>query len=188
MEPRGEGILNSLLSSISSDEKRVRLIAAIGLIGILLIFAGGMKKDENTPEKSGDSSAQFVADTEVRLEKILSQVTGVGQVDVLITLENGRQSVYAMNEKQSDEAVSTYSNGEISKSEQTGDTEQSYLLVDTGSGKAPLELTSSEPTVRGVLVVCEGAHSAVVKKSVFDAVTTSLGVGANQVCILEYKS
>ena len=125
---------------------------------------------------------------ETRLQKILSQVSGVGQADVLITLENGRRSVYAVNEKQSDEAIATYANGEISKSEQTGDTEQSYLLVDNGSGKTPVELTSTEPTIRGVVVVCEGAKSPVVKKNVLDAVTTSLGVGANQVCILESKS
>ena len=148
-----------------------------------------MKTTDTKNEKvKEDSSSKYVGEMEIRLEKILSQVSGVGQADVLITLENGRRSVYAVNEKQSDEAGATYANGEIAKSEQIGDTEQSYLLVDNGSGKAPLELTSTEPTIRGVVVVCEGAKSSVVKKKVLDAVTTSLGVGANQVCILESKS
>lgn len=189
MEPRLKISTDAFLSRFSSDEKRIKLIASLLLIGILLIFAGGTKSDTLKTEKDDiDTSGKFVSESEARLEEILSSVDGVGRTKVLITLESGRQSVYAVNEKQSDEAVSTYANGEISRSEKTGDIEQSYLLIDTGSGKAPLEITSSEPTIRGVLVVCEGAASSVTKKNVLDAVTTALGIGSDRVCILEYKS
>lgn len=39
------------------------------------------------------------------------------------------------------------------------------------------------PTVRGVLVVCGGSESAVVKQKVTDAVCKALGVSAAKVCV-----
>lgn len=175
-------------SDLAKDEKKVRCIVAAGLLGMLLILLGNFWPTESPGEKSevlDSDSASFVSQTETRLREILSQVQGVGEVDVLVTLESGRKAVYAVNEKQTQEAVTTYADGAPSREEETGGMEQSYLLVDSGGGKSPLVLTNAEPVIRGVVVVCGGAQSPVTREAVMDAVTTALGIGANQVCILK---
>jgi stage III sporulation protein AG len=190
MKSKPNAVFSSWWEKFASDERRVRVVVALGLAGMLLILIGNFvgERGDTAQTQPDDTSASFVSETEERLQQILSQVRGVGKVNVLVTLESGSKAVYAVNEKQTQEVVSTYADGTIFREEETGDLEQSYLLVDSGSGKAPLILTNTEPTVRGVVVVCEGASSAVTRAAVLDAVTTALGVGANQVCILEYKS
>lgn len=172
---------------LASDEKRVRLIAGAGILGMLLILAGnllGEKKESSLNTAESENADSFVAKAEDRLSSLLSEVDGVGKVRVMITLESGSESVYAVNENQTQQAVTTYAGGSPSREEENGKTEQSYLLVDTGSGKAPIRIKSTQPVIRGAVIVCEGASDPVTRAAVSEAVTTALGIGANRVCIL----
>jgi stage III sporulation protein AG len=74
----------------------------------------------------------------------------------MLTLQNGIQYVYAKDEKQSTDSITTYSQGEESKLQQKDDTQQSYILVDSSDGKQPLVVTQLEPKIQGVVVVCDG--------------------------------
>ena len=42
------------------------------------------------------------------------------------------------------------------------------------------------PKVKGVLVVCEGADSSVVKQNVIESVRTVLGVASSRVSVQKY--
>ena len=57
-------------------------------------------------------------------------------------------------------------------------TEESIFSQRETSGSA-----RETPTVRGVLVVCGGSESAVVRQKVTDAVCKALGVSAAKVCV-----
>jgi len=182
-----ENGLFSRLVSRMGEGGRVRLVTAAGLLGILLIFAGGLLGEKKTaaPPAPDRSRADEAAQLEERLAAILSQVQGVGRAEVLITLEAGERTVYAVNEQTSGSRSESGSGGSPDRREETSSSQQSYLLIDGAAGKEPLVLVREGETVRGVVVVCEGGRDAVVRTRVLDAVTTALGVASNRVCVLQ---
>jgi len=174
------GPLSRLIARLS-EEKRVRLVTAVGLAGILLILAGQLLGDRASAPAAQPPAQDEAKALEERLCAILSQVRGVGRVSVLVTLETGERTEYAVNAQQSESRTE----GGGDRREETVSSQRSYLLIDGASGKQPLALSREGARIRGVVVVCEGGRDAVVKTRVTEAVTTALGVASNRVCVLQ---
>ena len=49
----------------------------------------------------------------------------------------------------------------------------------------PVILSKSYPTVKGVVVIAEGAGNSKVKADILEAVTTAFNIASHKVCILE---
>ena len=65
-------------------------------------------------------------------------------------------------------------------------------LIDISSGTATVNTnsftydgTQKEPTVKGVVVVCEGADNSVIVNRVTDAVTKSLNIKTNRISVVK---
>ena len=102
---------------------------------------------------------------------------GVGKAKVLITMEDTGESVYATQEKETSDNRSSYGEGggglQSIQTSRTG--EQSYLLVENQDGKRQALLVSrSEPKVKGVIVICEGAEQPSVRESVKGFMATAV--------------
>lgn len=173
---------------IASSDRRTKIVVALGLAGMALILLSGIWPAKNQTVQNGMTAQQYLEETEQRIGTLLSKVQGVGKVYVMVTLENSVQYVYAKDEKQSASSVMTYADGTPSKSEEKGDTQQSYILVDSSNGKTPLVLTELQPTIKGVVVVCEGAKNPATQQRVISVVTTALGIRSIQVCVIESVS
>ena len=177
----------TMLDSLLANDRRARLVIVMGVVGMVLILASSFwqaVKKEDAVSETAATSQNYVEYHQKRLEGILAKVDGVGAVDVMLTLQNGVQYIYAKDEKQSADSVTTYSQGNESKLQQKNDKQQSYILVDSSNGKRPLIVTELEPKIQGVIVVCQGAKSAVTKQNIIDVVTTALGVMSIQVCVV----
>ena len=170
----------------SITKKHLYYAAVIGLI--LIGLSNILNTPKDTPiEDSSFSISKYCSSEEQRLEKILSHIDGVGNVHVMMTLENGVEYRYAADEKQSEDSVFTYSSGSEnpSKVEQTENSQQSYILIGSSGDKKPLVVTELSPSVKGVVVVCSGASDAVIRHRVTEAVTTALGINSLQVCVIQ---
>ena len=120
----------------------------------------------------------------------MEQMDGVGKVQVLITMEDTGENVYATEERETNDNRSSYGeNGGGLQSIQTSRSgEQSYLLVENQNGKRQALLVSrSEPQVKGVIVICEGAGQPSVCEAVTEAVKTVLHISANRVYVAKAK-
>ncbi len=181
-EQKGHSVLTWL-----HQENRRRLIVALGIAGMLLILVSSWF-DSPKPAASGSGGEtdlqEYLVQTQKQLEQILSGVQGVGRVSVMLTLEQGTEYRYAVNESNAQTSTTTYAEGSVQRVEESGETQQSYLLIDTGTGKGPLVLTKLPPRIKGVVVVCSGAQNPSVVSRVMDVVTTSLGVTSLQVCVV----
>ena len=69
----------------------------------------------------------------------------------MVTLENGVEYVYATQEK-----INTDRQEDDGRISQRDDSDKSIIVVDTEDGKQGLLVTEIQPTVKGVVVVCEG--------------------------------
>ena len=102
-----------LMDAIKAD-KKITLIVCIGLLGMLLLLASEFihlpkKQEAETPSENIQTEYSYAEDLEKRLTNIVSSISGAGKTKVMVTLENGVESVYAADEKQSVERSSVES-------------------------------------------------------------------------------
>ena len=83
--------------------KGVKLAVAIGVLGMVLILlsewlpSGTKETAAEVPQKTTEG---YRAETEARLETLLTGMQGVGSCQVYVTLENGVEYVYAKEQKE----------------------------------------------------------------------------------------
>ena len=165
-----------------------------GLAGLLLLVIAApvkQKEQKKTQEKTTVSQTQEQTDDQIRqsyekqLESVLSQVEGVGAVQVAVAMEStGKKQV----EKDSPEDTSTSSekgDSGTQRSSQTVTTGETTVYEDTGDGGQTHYISSSTyPEISGVIVVCSGASSAVVQERVTKAVQAVLHLAASRICVV----
>lgn len=179
------------LKKLFAGDRKVRLVMALGILGMLLLLASqcaSTAKPGDAPMDGAPQAAneEYIQALEKKMGDLIDSVDGVGKARVMITLESSAQLVYATEEKSRTDRSQDIS-GEDKRKEQSSDDLQSNLvLVDRGSGqKQPLVTTQIEPAVKGVVVVCPGADNKVVGARIVEVVTTALGIGANRVCVVK---
>jgi len=124
----------------------------------------------------------YIAQLEERLERMVTSIDGAGQADVMITLENGVEYVYADEHKTNSDRVEQGGNVEM-----RDDSQRTVVTVDAGDGKTGLLVTEIQPTVRGVVVTCTGARDEAVAAMVTQAVKTALNISDKRVCVIPYS-
>ena len=115
---------------------------------------------------------------------------GVGNAEIMITLEDGGESFYATEDKTEGDSESSYtSDGTLSTIQNRRYAEQEYLLVENSDGRREaLLLSRSEPQVKGVIVICDGADRATVREAVTEAVCTVLHINSTRVYVAKAKA
>ena len=76
-----------------------RLIIAAGILGIALILLSEFWPKETKTTSAKASAEEFVTKTEEKLNQIVGSIQGAGQCQVMVTLENGVEYVYASQQK-----------------------------------------------------------------------------------------
>lgn len=184
-----------------SRKKLIENTAIVIVIGIIVIIAGGSifggnkskepgKAQQNSGSAGGSSltAASSADDTELKLKSLLSQMQGVGKVDVMVTYYTSKEEVPAYdikrNQSSTDEKDSEGGTRRVSEEEY----ESTLAYEDSSSGgKSPVILKELEPEVKGVLVVAEGADSVVVRERVINAVAVLLDVPIHKVQVVQRK-
>ena len=179
----GSGTLTRL-SAFLKGEKGTKIIVAVGLVGMGLILASNFwtPKSDKQVAAAKASAEEFVAKTEAKLAALVGSIEGAGACQVMVTLENGVEYVYATQDKINTNRVED-TNGDSNKVSQKDDSEKSIIVVDTDQGRQGLLVTEIQPTVKGVVVVCQGGDNAAVSQRIVDAITTALNISSKRVCV-----
>ena len=118
---------------------------------------------------------------EKKLEEVLSNMKGAGQVRVMITYQSSSEVVTASStETQTSTVVEKSENGGVRESETVVEN-KSPVTVGSGNGENALVVVEKEPEIKGVIVVAEGADNITVKLNLQKAVETVLQVSPSQV-------
>ncbi|WP_066459450.1 hypothetical protein [Anaerotruncus rubiinfantis] len=170
------------------QKQKGKALFLIGIAGMCLILLSAVlpagAKENPAVGGAQQTSEAYIEQLEGRLTKIVGSVDGVGRCEVMVTAENGVEYVYAVEQSQNVNQVNSYEGDEVKKQTQQQNTEEKYIVVDAGSGKKEALLkTQKQPTIQGVVVVCEGAGSMIVQERVTQVVTTALGIPYNKVCV-----
>ncbi len=152
--------------------KYALLVAVLG--ALLLLWPAGEKKAAAVAAVSG-TGREALAETERAMEEILGKISGVGKVDVMLSLHSGGERVLAQD-----------SSLRYSGSVQSPDSyERSTQPVTDGGGVVVTKETC--PQYRGALVVCEGGGDDGVRLQVAKAVSALTGLGSDRIAVVKWQ-
>ncbi len=186
---------NSNSKAMISNLAVVVIICIILLISWSALFpkdeqrADGNNEIENVSAENNIPKASYNDSMEERLEKILTGINGVGNVEVMITYETSTEVVPASNVTKS--AQTTEENdkqGGIRVIKQENTTESIVTVSSRDYNNSPVVIKEIKPIIRGVIVVAEGAEDPVVKSHLIEAVTTIFQIKSHKVKVYSRNS
>ena len=135
------------------------LLAALGIL--LLLFGGGAGQSSSFEPESDllIGAEEYRRVLEEELSALCRGVRGVGELDLLITLDGSESIVYA--------------------TDITASGAKEYVTV----GGSCVPLAREYPSVLGVAVVCDGGDNADVCRELTSLICAALGIGSNRVYI-----
>lgn len=163
-------------SGLLSFFKKNYLMIIIAAVCVALLLAVGSGLTQSDPSETtvqqDESTADelFIQENEQKLKQLLEKIEGVGQCEVMITLESGTEYIYATESE-------TNSYG----------TDSTYKTVTDGKSEKPVVIREIPPRIAGVAVVCEGGDSSQIKNTVLEVVKKTLGVDGAAVSISKRK-
>lgn len=177
------------------NNKLIYKLLAVLIIGIIIliianVFTSNTKKVDNDlqassfPKDVPNADLEYGILLEKKLEEILSKLKGVGDVKVMITLEDTVEKIPAFNTSKNNETTN-----EVDSQGGTRETIREGMDIQmlTGSEGSLMILKEIKPTVRGVIVIAQGAEDPEIKEMLYDAVKTVLGIPGNRVEVYSSK-
>lgn len=183
MESHGMDWFRKYKKLLSHMDKQKWIVCI--LIGILLLviaipveptegkLAG---KETDLANEKEVTSGTYERQMEKRLEKIIGQMEGVGEVDVMITLEDEGESVVAQDVNKKTET--TEQQEEVRRETSS---EESTVFA----GETPYETKVKAPEIRGICIVAQGAGNSETKVKIYEAVQALFAIEAHKISIVE---
>lgn len=146
--------------------KKYRGAVLVLLCGIALMC---LPRQQETKKAAVPEEQQTL---EQALEKILSQVSGAGEVRVLLSGQLSETKRYQTDDTQS-------GSGELRQ--------ETVILTGENRVQTALVRQTEAATYRGAIVVCQGAENPKVALSVVQAVAAVTGLSTNRITVLKMK-
>lgn len=131
---------------------------------------------------------EYVEYLEEKLAKVLSQMDGVGKVEVMITVSDAGESVVEKDEKAESTVTSENDSGGGTRTVTESSSEGATVYVETEDGTYPYIQKEKLPTVEGVVVVAEGGGNPTVVSEISESVKALLKVEAHRIRVVKMCS
>ena len=178
------------------------VVLIITIVVINVIWNGNKKtnnQETNTDNKKLAESQNTLSGTsdiqnsntqnelETKLEKILSKIQGVGEVQVCINYQESAEVVAMYNENSKTSSTEeTDTSGGTRKIEET-DTQKDIIYKEDNGEKTPITKKIVQPKIEGAIITAKGANNAKTKTSIIQAVEAVTGVATHKIQVFEMK-
>lgn len=122
-----------------------------------------------------------------QLRDILTKIVGVGEVEVLVTIDSSEEIQVERNTNETQQVTNEKDQHGATRHITNVSRNGEVVLYEVSGGKQPLIVKTIKPKIRGVLVVAKGAENLTVKKMIVEAVERGLDVPAHRISILPRK-
>lgn len=127
-----------------------------------------------------DVSLSYEQELEARIGRLLSQVEGVGEADVMVVLKSSEERVYRVDQNR---MVSQLDGNEDSQGEKRQELSESTVLA--GQDQEPVVEKELRPEISGIVISAEGGGSAVVRAEVSEAMEALFGLPQHKIKVLK---
>lgn len=208
--------LKNLLRGKKWKELKKSDWVVVGLIGVLLLViaipteeqktdAGGWEnrkeqtengnyevgeKQENDSENGTERMAEdaYAEYLEEKLEAVLGQMDGVGEVEVMITVSDMGEYVVEKDTNSVGTVTTEEDSTGGSRTVSENTVEETTIYVESGDETYPYIQKEKLPTVEGVVVVAEGGGNSVVISNISESVKALLPVEAHRIKVVKMCS
>ncbi|MFZ5898569.1 MAG: hypothetical protein ACOYU7_05275 [Bacillota bacterium] len=164
----------------------VKIPGASAPTGAVVVNQDKDAKTQSSPQISKTQSEE--EQLEARLEAMLSQISGAGEVKVSVKLDGSSTSHFAVNASVDKRVTEeTDKNGGHRTTTENNESNQLVVVQAAAGAQDPVVERELAPRVVGVLVVAEGARNPKTKSELFEATVTALGVEPHKIMILPKK-
>ncbi|MCI5874218.1 MAG: stage III sporulation protein AG [Clostridiales bacterium] len=189
----------------------------IGLIGVLLLVIAMPMEERKSEEKSRENAGgQVVYDSsntegagqekglengtggmtedayveylEKKLEAVLGQMDGVGNVEVMITVSDRGEYVVEKDTNSVGTITTEEDSAGGSRTVSENTVEEATIYVENGEETYPYIQKEKMPTVEGVVVVAEGGGNSLVVSNISESVKALLPVEAHRIKVVKMCS
>ena len=175
-------------------DKLVLIIAAGVVLIICSIPSGGKENKDNTTSNIKTNTQQNVTDMtyelqlESKLEEILTNIEGVGNVRVMITLKSTSEKVIKedsqFSRSDTNEEDGQGGNRQISNITSQDD---SIFTTDEAGNNVPYVIKEITPQIEGVAVIAQGGDNAGVAASITNTIEALFGVSTYKISVSKMK-
>jgi stage III sporulation protein AG len=159
--------------------KKFGALGLVVLTGLILLLWPKGAGPPAAPPRNAEEPVFKLAEMEMQLAGILSQITGAGRVEVLLTLKSDMEVVIAAD---------TETRSRRSGTGGTLDSWDDETRVKTVlAGGHPIVSKRIYPQFQGALIVCDGASDAKVHAAILDAVASLTGLRTDSVTVAQRK-
>ena len=156
--------------------RKYRAVGLVLLAGLLLLLLPTGKSSGQERQTSDDTQLYSLEETEQRMAQLLGRMSGVGRVQVMLTLRSGETLSLA-----EDSSATRGSGGDVRQDSQV-------LTVNRGSGWQEALVTRQDyPVYQGAVVVCQGAGSSAVRLAVTEAVAALTGLSTEKITVVQWE-
>ena len=157
---------------------RYKFVVLVILIGVLLLLLPE-KSEAIRPGQEALLPTEKKQDLQEEMEVILGKISGVGQVQVLLTVDSDGERHLAQDSELQ------YSGSTASPEDYSRRSE--VVLIDGGSGEEAVVVRTVYPRYRGALVVCQGGDRPEVKLAVIEAVAALTGLTSDRITVAKWQ-
>jgi stage III sporulation protein AG len=149
-------------------------------------------QNNNSPLKDSNETVQveeknYEENQKIELKNILKKMNGVGNVEVMMSFEQGEQKVPAYD-KNTQKSTTEETDNEGGKRVNNQDTDGTKVVMKTSDGNnEPFVLTTYKPKICGVIIIAEGAENSKTKYEIEQAVSKLYNLSLDKVNVYSMK-
>ena len=139
-------------------------------------------QDADSNQSSSSSNSESL---ERRLEDILKNIEGVGDVKVFINYSESSETVAMYNENSKKSMTEeTDKSGGVRKVEET-DSQKEVIYQEQNGNKTPIVQKTIEPKIEGAIITAKGASDINVKTNIIQAVEAATGLATHKIQVFQ---
>lgn len=189
------------LKEIGLPKLAIMLVA--GILIILLSFPGifetkkpskdivqtNNKVNQNDTNTTSYDTNTYITEMENKLENILRKVSGIGEVEVMITLKASKEQIPLKDKPSTQESLNEVDREGGSRTNNNVQQEDNTVLyTDEDGNSVPYIIQELEPEIEGVVVIAEGGDNAELIMDIMDAAEVLFDVPAHKVKVMKMRS
>lgn len=142
---------------------------------------------ENSTASKEEDEKDYEEKQKNDLKNILKKMNGVGDVEVMMSFENGEEKVPAYD-KSTQKSTTEETDNQGGKRVNTQNTDGSTIVMTTSDGdNEPFILKTYKPKIIGVIILAEGADNSKTKYEIEQAVSKLYNLSLDKVNVYSMK-
>lgn len=168
-------------------DKWLLLILFCGVILVLMVPSDGAKQQVNNDTAGGRALIEqsYEQQLENRVKKILKQVEGVGNVDVMIVLKSSEEKIMHVDKSSTESLIEEEDTNGGKRRTESKEGSETTVMSGGSSDNQPVIEKEIKPQIEGIIISASGGESPKIKAEISGAMEALFGLPSHKIKVLK---